>query len=131
MALKSYYQLSNDREEAQSVLKSCLDELDWGIVVSLGPGGKPGFDLAATFTGGNSQVKVTAVWAEDATMIADLINGLQNGGAVNFGPNGHRMVSINKRDQVSRCLSRLESESPIDVIGAIWCAARSDRACDY
>lgn len=123
--------LSDDRAEARKAFQSCLSALNWGLLVSLGPDGDAGFALATQYTQSSPQIHVAAVYARDAAAIEDLIQGLQNGGAVNFGPNGHRMVSINKRDQVSRCLSLLESTSAIDVIGAVWCAARSDRACDY
>lgn len=131
MAIELSSTLPDEPGKAAAVLQTYISELGWGLMISLGPDGKDGFDLATSMTTSQPLIQVAALWAKDPNAIKGVLLGLQNGAQVNFGGNGHRLVGINKLDQVSRCLSTLESKRIVDVLGAYWCAARDDKACDF
>jgi len=124
-------ELPDDADEARSVLQAYIATYNVGVLLSLGGDGDAGFALGSAMTNSVPGIGVVALWAKNPSFIQSIVEGLQNGSQVNFGPNGHRLVSINKLDQVSRVLSLFESKSKTSVLGAFWCAARSDKACDF
>jgi hypothetical protein len=123
--------LSNDAAKARAELQQYLTADNVGILLSLGSEGADGFTISSGMAQSQPGIGVSAVWAKDPEAVRPIIQSLQNGGHVIFGPNGHRMVSINKLDQVSRVLSLFESKRLVSVLGAFWCAARTDKACDF
>lgn len=122
--------LPDDGSEAREVFRQCLASLGWGIVVALGPDQEAAYKRLEVLCQ-DPDLHVTAVWAKEPGHIEKLIQGLENGGAVNFTAFGHKAVSINKLDQVSRCLSAFQATLFVHLLGAVWCAAREDKACDF
>jgi hypothetical protein len=96
--------------------------------VVLGADSQQCFDIARTSN--DPLLNVIVVWAKKPDAIQDQIKALVLGDRVNFGPNGHKLVSINKLDQVSRCLSAFQSVQAIEVLGAMACAAGEKGPCD-
>lgn len=130
MELEWTCELPAAEDAAQELFQKYLDKLNLGIVLALKEDGEDGFTKAVALLGGNTELRVAVVWAKNPNHIKTQIKALEGGDKVNFGPNGHRMVSIQKADEISKCLSLLHSKSLVRVLGAIWCAAREEGTCD-
>ncbi len=123
MANGEQFVLKNAEKESRDQFQAALDKLKWGIVVLLGPESPELQDIFDMINDNISpKIQVFAVWAQDKAAVQDAIMGLTGGSSVNFGPNGHRIVSININDTVSLTLSAFEATDSLEVIGAILCA---------
>lgn len=124
MSEETHIILEDASDASKKQFQAALDKLGWGIVVLLGPESESIFKTITKYTD-PSDIQVFAVWAKDKAAVLDAIAGLTGGDSVNFGQNGHRIVSINLNDTVCRTLSAYEATRPTKVIGAILCACTS------
>lgn len=121
--------LPEDAAQARAKFQELLDILGLGLVVALGVSAEESFNIASRLTG--PPFNVVAVWAKDIPAVQSLIEGLINGDKVNFGANGHRLIAINKLDQVSRCLSGQAAVDPMKVLSVVFCANEDEGTCDF
>ena len=121
--------LPDDAAEARVVFQNLLDTLGLGLVVALGAPAQQSFAIASGLTG--QPFNVVSVWARDIPAVQPVIEGLIHGDKVNFGTNGHRLIAINKLDQVSRCLSGQAAVDPMKVLSVVFCANEDEGPCDF
>lgn len=123
MSKETHIILEDASDASKKQFQAALDELGWGIVVLLGPESKDIFDYITAKTKPND-MDVFAVWAKEKAAVQGAITGLTGGDSVNFGRNGHRIVSINVNDTVCRTLSAYEATRPHELFGAILCTCK-------
>lgn len=120
--------LPDDVGKSAEILKGLVMEVGLGIAIVLHDDAQNAFDQLRAQSG-NPRFNVTTVWAKTDNAIngaKSILDLLPNGDKVSYEQFGHRVVSVNKVDAVSRVLSRLEADDALDVMDAFFCAAGKD-----
>jgi hypothetical protein len=132
MAFTSSVVLPDDMDGAKKEYTRLVGEDDLGLATVLGSDCQSAFNHLRVDSS-DPQMRVTSVWAKTEQAISGVkavLDTLENGEKVLYGPNGHRVVSVNRKDRVSFALDKAGSDDSLKLDRAFNCASRV-RICGF